>query len=158
MSARETRGGRQNEMIKEKQTNRTQEKKEEQERTTKAKETFLSLFYKNFCNIYETCKSVNICRSTYYDWMEKDEEFKKSVSELQEGLIDMSESQLLKLIESKHPTAIIFHLKTKGKERGYVETIAIGGDEKRPVRLILEEDNSNSPAKGNDKNNQGEEK
>ena len=39
-------------------------------------------------------------------------------------------------------------------------TQPFGGDPDKPmaVRLILEEGNSNSPAKGNDKNNQGEEK
>ena len=131
--------------------------KKEQHRTTKAKELFLSLFYKKFCNIHQTCEAVNTSRRTYYDWMEQDEEFKKAITDIQEGLIDFSESQLLGLIQGKHPTAIIFHLKTKGKKRGYIETLAIAGDEKRPVRLILEEGNSNSPAKGNDKK-EGEEK
>ena len=134
-----------------KQTNQTQEKKEEQERTIKAKETFLELFYENFCNISETCKAVNKCRATYYDWMNNDAEFKKKVMEDQEALIDFSESQLLSLIKSKNVTSVIFHLKTKGKKRGYIETLAIAGDEKRPVRLILEEGNSNSPNSGNDK-------
>jgi len=136
--------------------NVTQEKKE-QERTIQAKKSFLQIFYNKFGNIYETCKAVDITRTTFYRWMNEDEKFKQQVKDIQEALIDMSESQLLKLIEKKHPTAIIFHLKTKGKERGYVETLAIAGDEKRPVRLILEEGNSNSPAKGNDKK-EGEEK
>ena len=131
--------------------------KKEQHRTTQAKKSFLKIFYEKFCNIYETCKAVNITRSTYYDWMEKDKVFKKAVIDNQEALIDFSESQLLSLIKSKNVTSVIFHLKTKGKKRGYIETLAIAGDEKRPVRLILEEGNSNSPAKGNDKK-EGEEK
>lgn len=133
------------------------DKKKELEKTTKNKALFLSMFYDKFCNIHQTCEAVNITRPTYYEWMKNDEIFKEAIADIKEGLLDFSESQLLSLIKSKNVTSIIFHLKTKAKERGYVETIAIGGDEKRPVRLILEEGNSNSPAKNNDKN-KGEEK
>jgi len=150
MSARETRITRHNEMTESNLENLT-DKKKEQHRTTQAKKSFLEIFYDKSGNVYETCKSVDITRTTYYDWMKNDEAFKKAVIDIQEALIDFSESQLLSLIKSKNVTSVIFHLKTKGKERGYVETLAIGGDEKRPVRLILEEGNSNSPAKNNDK-------
>lgn len=150
MSARETGITRHNEMTESNLENLT-DKKKEQHRTTQAKKSFLEIFYDKSGNVYETCKSVDITRTTYYDWMKNDEAFKKAVIDIQEALIDFSESQLLSLIKSKNVTSVIFHLKTKGKERGYVETLAIGGDEKRPVRLILEEGNSNSPAKNNDK-------
>ena len=35
--------------------------------------------------------------------------------------LDFAESKLYELVDDKHPTAIIFLLKTKGKDRGYVE-------------------------------------
>ena len=105
--------------------------KKEQDRTRESKRIFLDIFYDKFCNIYETCKVVDITRTTYYRWMEQDEIFKKAVIDNQEALIDFSESQLLSLIKSKNVTSVIFHLKTKGKKRGYIETLAIAGDEKR---------------------------
>ena len=45
------------------------------------------------------------------------------LSDVDESLIDFSESKLLEQINAGNLTAIIFHLKTKGKKRGYVESV-----------------------------------
>jgi len=60
-------------------------------------------------------------RTTYYDWYNSDPEFKKKVDDLQNVALDMAESQLHKQILGDSTTATIFYLKTKGKNRGYVE-------------------------------------
>ena len=67
------------------------------------------------------CKSSGVPSSTYYDWINNDEEFKKAVDELPDIALDFAESKLHSLIQDKNPTAIIFYLKTKGKHRGYIE-------------------------------------
>ena len=73
--------------------------------------------------ISAACQKVNIhSRNTVYKWM-KNEEFKAVVDEVNEGNIDYVESKLMKLISQDNPTAILFYLKTRGKKRGYVETI-----------------------------------
>lgn len=41
--------------------------------------------------------------------------------DVDEGLIDLSESRLMQAINDGNLTAIIFYLKTKGKSRGYIE-------------------------------------
>jgi len=114
---------------------------------------FIQRYFPTTGNISAICRELKIDRGTYYQWMEKDPTFKQAILDEQEGLIDFVESKAFNLINDKNPTMIIFFLKTKAKHRGYIETLVIGGDEKRPVRLILEEDNSNSPSKnsGNDK-------
>ena len=111
------------------------------------KKTFLRLFPNKACNISETCKSINVDRKTYYKWIAADEDFKEKVDYIQESFIDMAESQLLKMITgytdsyerayrekgvlkteivnkrvSPDNTCLIFFLKTKGKERGYIES------------------------------------
>jgi hypothetical protein len=86
------------------------------------------------------CKSVDIARSTHYEWMEEDTKYKKEVDGIIDIAIDFAESQLNQLIQgarhqvvtnkgdivevkdAPNPTSIIFFLKTKGKKRGYVET------------------------------------
>ena len=82
---------------------------------------FLELYKTNAGNVSDTCDAINICRATYYDWYNHDEKFKQKIDEYQESLIDFTESQLMQLIQEKEPSAIYFHLKCRGKKRGYVE-------------------------------------
>jgi len=67
------------------------------------------------------CKTVGINRSTHYDWMEKDANYKKAIESIQDVVLDFAESQLHKQVKEGNSTSTIFFLKTKGKKRGYVE-------------------------------------
>ena len=105
-------------------TNRTTIKKDPNpkavENQKKNKILFLDLFLKTG-NITAACKNGNIGRQTFYDWMKNDGIFKRDFEDCEDALIDFAEGKLLNLIDEKNPTAIIFFLKTKGKERGYIE-------------------------------------
>ena len=89
--------------------------------TSNKKETFLQSLKLNLGNISESCKSSNIGRQTYYNWVDDDEEFKHSCKDVEESLLDLAENRLLEKIDKSDITAIIFFLKTKGKKRGYIE-------------------------------------
>lgn len=71
--------------------------------------------------VTEACRKSGIARSTYYNWLSEDEEFKKEAEDAQEQAIDYVEGKLFSMIEDLDTTAAIFYLKTKGKKRGYVE-------------------------------------
>ena len=85
------------------------------------KKKVLETLVKNLGNVSRACKAANISRNYFYTIMKEDEEFKEAVNEVRESCIDLAESELLKLIKSGNTTSIIFYLKTKGKQRGYVE-------------------------------------
>ena len=85
------------------------------------KETFLNCLKNKLCHISKACEAANIGRQTYYSWIEKDDKFKEQVEAAKEGLIDHVEHQLLRRINHDDTTAIIFSLKTRAKDRGYVE-------------------------------------
>lgn len=85
------------------------------------KETFLIALRNNLGHISKACTAANIHRQTYYSWLDKDPEFKQECEDIEESLLDLSESKLLENIKNGDNTCIIFHLKTKGKKRGYVE-------------------------------------
>ena len=53
----------------------------------------------------------------------KNEAFKAEVEAINEASLDYVESKLMTAIHNDNITAIIFYLKTKGKKRGYIETI-----------------------------------
>ncbi len=67
------------------------------------------------------CKSVGVARSTFYDWYKADKQFKKDVDSIGDIALDFAESQLHKQMKDGNTSATIFYLKTKGKNRGYVE-------------------------------------
>lgn len=93
------------------------------QRITSKQKTFLDLFKKASGNISIACEKTGISRGTYYNWINDNPRFKEKVDEVNESLIDFSESKLHLKINEGDTTAIIFHLKTKGKQRGYVERV-----------------------------------
>jgi len=95
--------------------------KDDTTRTLKKKREFLIIFEAKAGNISQTCKAVIIGRRTYYDWLKNDKKFTQDVDDINEGLIDWGESLLKGQMKKGDTTAIIFYLKTKGRERGYVE-------------------------------------
>ena len=66
-------------------------------------------------------------RQLYYKWLEDDPAFAEAVESIRQEQIDTVESALLNKIEDGDTTAVIFYLKTKGKERGYSERTELTG-------------------------------
>lgn len=91
--------------------------------TAKKKRAFLEAMKKTFGNISASCNIATITMPTYYNWRKDDEEFAKEVdsTNYKESRLDFIENKLIEKINKGDTTAIIFALKTIGKERGYVE-------------------------------------
>jgi hypothetical protein len=112
----------------------------------KQKERALNALSKSLGVVSEACKVANMPRSTFYLWIENDPEFAKAVEDIREESIDFVESKLFERIKGyehnedkiflsegepviiptkKHyppsEKLIEFYLKTKAKNRGYVE-------------------------------------
>jgi hypothetical protein len=106
-------------------TNTEQSQNTDSHKTAQHKKLMLDALQVNLGIVTQTLeylkkKDVIIGRRTYYDWLENDPEFKKAVNEMEEISLDFVESQHYKNIEDGKEASIIFHLKTKGKKRGYV--------------------------------------
>ena len=67
------------------------------------------------------CEKAGFSRQTFYRWYKEDPEFKARADDIGELQIDVAEASLLKKIQNGDTAAIIFYLKTKGKDRGYSE-------------------------------------
>ena len=88
--------------------------------TTK-KDLMLEALRKSLGIVTTACLSVGIDRSTHYEWLKSDSDYKAKVEALDDVVLDFAESQLHKSINNGSDTATIFFLKTKGKKRGYIE-------------------------------------
>lgn len=86
--------------------------------------------------VTSACKLVGITRQTHYEWLHTDEEYKKQVEDISEIALDFAESQLHRQIKDNNTTSTIFYLKTKGKNRGYVERTEVKHDLPVESKLI----------------------
>jgi len=100
------------------------------------KESILEALEKSLGVVTVACKQADVPRSTYYKWLNEDEDFAKAVKDIENIALDFGESQLHKQIGDGNTSAAIFFLKTKGKKRGYVERSELdlsSGDE--PIKI-----------------------
>ncbi len=72
-------------------------------------------------NVTAACQKVGISRDTYYDYYNRDENFRNEINNISEMLVDFYEGKLHELVDALNPTAVIFALKCKGKKRGWIE-------------------------------------
>lgn len=92
-------------------------------------------------NTSEIAKGLNCTRASIYKWFKEFPEYEEVWKDVEESRLDFTESQLFNRIKGipdiqtdengnkkmvgwlvqPSDTCIIFHLKTKGKHRGYIE-------------------------------------
>lgn len=74
-------------------------------------------------NMAATAAALGVTRQSLYKWRKENEELAKMLDDIDEGILDFTESKLVEKVNEGNLTAIIFLLKTKGKKRGYVEQV-----------------------------------
>lgn len=99
------------------------------------KKKFLEVYEKSFGFVGVACENANIGRSTYYRWLDEDSDFRQRCRDIEEANIDYAENKLLSQIREGNTTATIFFLKTKGKNRGYVERQEVTGRDGADIML-----------------------
>ena len=95
--------------------------------TEQHKKQAIEAMKKSLGIVSKACAAIKISRTTFYEWIKTDEEFKAEILDIEEYQLDFVEGKLLKLINDENPTAVIFYLKTKGRKRGFVERTEVTG-------------------------------
>jgi len=93
----------------------------EQARTKAAKKAMIAAMKANLFNISESCRITGINRGTYYLWIENDPDFKSEIDLLSEEQKDFAESCLFTAMKQLDSQLIKFYLKTRCRDRGYIE-------------------------------------
>lgn len=92
-----------------------------QNSTAIKKKAMLEALEKAMGVVTTAAKMAGVGRITHYRWMEEDKEYKEAVDDVQNIVLDFAETALYKMVENHNPAATLFLLKTKGKNRGYIE-------------------------------------
>lgn len=79
-------------------------------------------------NVALAARELKCSRSTIYRKIEQFPDLGEILEDAREELVDIAESKLRQQVMNGNMTAIIFTLKTQGKQRGYVERQEIVGD------------------------------
>jgi hypothetical protein len=107
------------------------------DRQAEAKASFLLVLEKSLGIVQTACKKAQISRTTFYTWKKSDPDFAAAVEEVQNVALDFAEEALFKAIQEGNISGIIFYLKTKGKDRGYVERQEVVGSQVKPLEVSL---------------------
>ena len=101
------------------------------------KSIMIEMLEKSLGVVSTACKAANISRDTHYRWLKEDEIYAEAVESLNNVSLDFAESQLFNAMKEGNITAVIFYLKTKGKDRGYIERIQQEDVSKKPKQLVI---------------------
>jgi len=71
--------------------------------------------------VYLAAKSINCAPSTIYRRAEEDPRVREAIETAEGEVLDVAETKLYQAILNGEAWAICFKLKTRGKDRGYVE-------------------------------------
>ena len=95
---------------------------------TKKQKKMLEVLADNYVNVSKASKIIGVDRTTHYHWCDSSPQYKEKYEELKESLLDLAEEKLMINIDEAKEASIFFFLKTKGKDRGYVERQEILAD------------------------------
>jgi predicted DNA-binding transcriptional regulator AlpA len=107
-----------------------------EEKLKKQQEEFLTILENAAMNISMACEKLGICRTTYYNWLEK-EEFERKVDDLKESRIDYAESKLMINISKEKESSIFYFLNNQGRHRGYGDKLEISHSGASPTLVEL---------------------
>lgn len=105
-------------------------------------ELFKTALDGSFGNITVMAQRAGSSRDAIYDWIKNHPEAAEQIRKEREQLVDLAENQLGRLIQERNATAIIFTLKTLGKNRGYVEQFQLAnpdGSNIVPPKIIVKD-------------------
>lgn len=108
--------------------------------TRERKKALLKQLEKCHGIVTTACAKVDCNTKTHYNYYNSDKKYAKEVDRILEDSKEFVESKLLDRINRGDTTAIIFYLKTKGKDLGYDEKRSFDIDGQIEIEIIEKKD------------------
>ena len=106
----------------------------EQKRTQNNKKKLLDALEKSLGIVTEACEKSQLSRTQHYKWYKEDKDYRKQVDNIEGKFIDFAETHLKEQIKNNNTQATIFYLKTRGRKRGYGDSLDITSGEE-PITI-----------------------
>ena len=105
-------------------------------KTNNNKKIFIQALAEHRGIVTKACKATGISRTQVYKWRDEDPTFIDQINEVQQIVLDFAEDKLFEHIENDNVASLLFFLKCRGKERGYVERQEITGKDGEELPTI----------------------
>lgn len=101
----------------------------------KRKAKLMECLRKNKGLVYLSCRQAGLSHTTFYNYLQSDENFRNEYFAIREETLDYVENKLFEAIERGEPAQTLFFLKCQGKKRGWIERqdLHVSGDENKPL-------------------------
>lgn len=103
------------------------------------KKIILNVLISSMGNKTIASKVLGFNSRKFYSIVQEDSYFSECVDEVYNILLDWTERNLFKLIKNGDRQCIMFYLKTKGKNRGYVERVETINQNIEPITINIDE-------------------
>lgn len=87
----------------------------------------------------KTAASLRVSHKTLLQYMKDHPTLRELVNDVTELTLDFAEAKLKELMAARNLNAIMFHLKCKGRHRGWVENAGEPPKERKPILFTVEE-------------------
>ena len=92
-------------------------------------------FQSQACKQLERQLNITFSASAMSQRISASEEIKSALNEMLTADLDYAENKMWELIKNGNVAALLFYLKTKGKERGYAERRELTGSNGTPLQM-----------------------
>jgi hypothetical protein len=92
-------------------------------------------------NVAAIARKFGVSRGTIWNRVQESSTLRAAFEDARESMIDNAESTLYKEVLDGNMTAIIFFLKTQGRQRGYIERQEVDNSGEMMIRVKYENEN-----------------
>ena len=109
---------------------------------------FMNAYISNGLKIQKASRICKLKKNIFYDWKANYPHFAKAIELCKDKLLDDLEDAFKDLIEERNPAAVMFGLRTLGRNRGYAEKQDVNVTGITGIKVIFDnqlniEDNEN---------------
>ena len=98
-------------------------------------ERLMEAMRKNRAIMAYAAEALGVTRQAVFDYIKRRPHLHAEIDEINETILDVSEDKLFNAIAAGDSRCIMFHLRTKGKNRGYVERTEMVGENGGPIQV-----------------------